>query len=179
MVLAIMPLGLLFFGGGGALVIADDYGFGDRAVQAGIAVGLGVNVLLCVIAVTRRPLTAGELRRSRAAYHRVTGGGPVVAFAAIGMVLAIVVTRSELEPFFISLCFALMTGASVLAGFLAISRRGLHQRDDATEGELVVWTHTQTGRPGEATASGSNAGRREPPRTDAPAARRRRYDRDP
>ncbi len=168
MVLVAMPLGLLFFGGGGALVVADDYGFGDRSVQAGMAAGLAVNVLLGAVALIRRPLTGEELRRSQAAYRRVTGGGAIVAFAAVGIVLAAILTRSAAGPFVITFCFALMTGASLLAGVLAFTRRGLHQRDGATRDELVVWTHVVSARPpASPLPPGSGAAGREPPGIEA------------
>jgi len=162
-----MPLGLVFFGGGGALVIADDYGFGDRSVQVGIAAGLAVNVLLGVVALTRKPLTGVELRRSHAAYRGVTGGGAILAFAAVGIVLAAILTRSAVAPFAITFCFALMTGASALAGVLALTRRGLHQREGARD-DLVVWTHVQPARrPASPLQQGSDALSDEEPGTDA------------
>lgn len=164
MVLVAMPLGLLFFGGGGALVVADDYGFGDRSVQAGMAAGLAVNVVLGAVALTRRPLTGEELNRSHTAYRRVTGGGAILTFTAVGIVLAAILTRSAAGPFVITFCFALMTGASVLAGVLALARRGLHQRDGVTRDELVVWTHVVSARrPGGPLPPGSGAAGREPP----------------
>lgn len=145
MMLVITPCCLLLFGGGGAWVIAGDFGFGDRSVQVGIAAGLVVIVLLAVVGLLRRPLSDEELRQSRAAYSRVTGGGAILAYAGIGTVLAVLLIGSALAPFLISFCFALMTGASVLAGVLALTRRGLHQ-SEAAGGYDGVWTHTQAGR---------------------------------
>ena len=141
MMLVITPLGVLFFGGGGALVIGGDYGFADRSVQAGIATGLAVNVLLGAVGLLRGPLTAEELRRSRATYRRVTAGRAILAFAGIGTVLAAIVTGSALAPFGLSFCFALMAGASLLAGVLAASGRGLHQRDEAASHEVRTWRY--------------------------------------
>lgn len=142
MALVMMPLGLLFFGGGGAWVIAADYSFSDPSVQAGIATGVAANVLMGIIAFLRRPLTEDELQRSRAAYRKVTGGTAILLFATIGIILSIVLTRSSLEPFLISFCFALMAAASILAAVLALAGKGLHQGSSAKT-RTIVSTHIQ------------------------------------